>query len=139
MPLLVLLFPFQLQTATVTIEDAVGAALGRHPDVVAAGAQIDVARAQARQARAPLLPQVDMSGRYACARSAASAGSAGDAGSSSGDSFSASLSAGMLLWDFGQSRNRWRAALAVSDAAKGDANTVREAIVLEARLAFLDA
>ena len=60
MPLLVLLFPFQVAaaapTATVTIDDAVGAAIANHPDVVVAGAQTDIADAQARQSRASLLP-----------------------------------------------------------------------------------
>ncbi|HWM84346.1 MAG TPA: TolC family protein, partial [Kofleriaceae bacterium] len=118
-----------------TLEDAVGAALANHPDVVAAGAQTDIADAQARQARAPLLPQVDLSGRYGYSWS----DPGDDLPSSSGDSYSASLSGGMLLWDFGQTRNRWRSALASKDAAEGDAEAVRHALVLDARLAFLDA
>jgi outer membrane protein len=148
MSLLVLLFPFQVQAAapppaapateTVTLEDAVGAALANHPDVVAAGAQTDIADAQTRQARAPLLPQIDVSGRYGYSWSESS--SLGDEDDiRSGDSYSASLSGGMLLWDFGQSRNRWRSALASFDAAKQDAESVRQAIVLDARLAYFDA
>ena len=45
----------------------------------------------------------------------------------------------MLLWDFGQARNRWRSALAASDAAESDAEAARQTIVLDARLAFFDA
>lgn len=141
MPLLVLLFPFQVEaaaaTATVTIDDAVGAAIANHPDVVVAGAQTDIADAQARQARAPLLPQIDASGRYGYSWSDPPGDSMSERGGS--DSYSASLSGGMLLWDFGQTRNRWRSALAASEAAEGDAEAARQTIVLDARLAFFDA
>jgi outer membrane protein len=155
MPLLVLLFPFQVEvaaagataaataTSTVTIDDAVGAALANHPDVVAAGAQTDIADAQARQARAPLLPSVDLTGRYGYSwRDSGGNGDLPDDVEGRGggsDSYSASLSGGLLLWDFGQTRNRWRSALAGADAAEGDAEAVRQGIVLDARLAFLDA
>jgi outer membrane protein len=150
MPLLVLLFPFQVEAAappappaqappaaTVTLDDAVGAALSRHPDVVAARAQTDIARAQARQARAPLLPQLDATGRYNYSWSDERSSIDGESGGS--DSYSATLSGGLLLWDFGQTRNRWRSALAASEAAEGDAESVRQGIILDARLAFLDA
>ena len=163
MSLLVLLFPFQVAalapmpaagspapppvSATVTIDDAVGAALAHHPDVVVAGAQIDAAHAQARQARAPLLPQLNASGRYDYSWSDSS-GRFGDPGTgtgtgngsgSSGDSYSASLSGGVLLWDFGQTKNRWRSALESADAVEGGAEATRQTTVLEARLAFFDA
>ena len=106
---------------------------------MAAGAQTDIAGAQARQARAPLLPQVDLTGRYGYSWSESNGLDEDGDGLRSGDSFSASLSGGMLLWDFGQTRNRWRSALASFDAAKRDAESVRQAIVLDARLAFFDA
>ena len=145
MPLLVLLFPFQVAaaapgaTATLTIDDAVGTALANHPDVVAAGAQIEIADAQARQARAPLLPQLDLTGRYGYSWTDSGSATNATADSSSGDSYSATLSGGLLLWDFGQSANRWRSAKAATAAAEGDAETVRQTTILNARLAFLDA
>jgi outer membrane protein len=141
MSLLALLLPLQVAaaapTATVTIDDAVGAAIANHPDVVVAGAQTDIADAQARQSRASLLPQVDATGRYGYSWSDPPGDSLSERGGS--DSYSASLSGGMLLWDFGQARNRWRSALAASDAAESDAEAARQTIVLDARLAFFDA
>jgi outer membrane protein len=155
MPLLALLFPLQIAaaaptaTATVTIDDAVGSAIAHHPDAVAAGAQSDVAHAQARQARAPLLPTLDATGRYGYSWTDLGGSGAVDqgdggagggfSGGRSGDSYNASLSGGLLLWDFGQTVNRWRSAAAASDAAAGDADSVRQAIVLNARVAFFDA
>src|SRR5262245_18094216 len=145
MSLLAFLLPLQVaagappappaETATITLDAAVSAALARHPDVVVAGAQTKVADAQARQARAPLLPQVDVTGRYGYSWSESSG--LDDGGGD--DSWSASASAGLLLWDFGQTRNRWRSALAASEAAGQDAESVRQAIALDARLAFFDA
>ncbi|HTE53048.1 MAG TPA: TolC family protein [Kofleriaceae bacterium] len=158
MPLLVLLFQLQVAgavptapvtppttapaappaaTETLTLEQAVGAALAHHPDVVVAGAQTEIARAGARQARAPLLPQLGVTGRYGYQWRDTGDDEFGDGGGS--DSFSATASGNLLLWDFGQTRNRWRSALAASDAANQDAETVRQGIVLNARLAFLDA
>ena len=150
MPLLALLFPLQISAAaptaaaTVTLDDAVGAAIAHHPDVVAAGAQTDVAHAQARQARAPLLPTLDATGRYGYSWTDSGGSSidgdvTGSSSGRSGDSYSASLSSGLLLWDFGQSVNRYRSAVASSDAAEGDAESVRQSIVLSARVAFFDA
>jgi len=144
---LLLLFPFQVAGAapasaappapTVTLEDAVGAALTNHPDATVAAAQTDIADAQVRQARAPLLPEVGLTGRYDYAWSDSLADDAPEA--SGDDSYGATLSGSLLLWDFGRSRNRWRSATAAFEAAKGDADGTRQAIVLEARLAYFDA
>lgn len=151
MPLLALLFPLQVAGAvpasppapsaaaaeTLTLDEAVDTALRNHPDVVVARAGARIARAGARQSRAGLLPQVGLSGRYGYEwRERSGDGALGEGGS---DSYSASASAGLLLWDFGQTRSRWRSALAATDAADQDAETTRQAVVLNARLAYLDA
>jgi len=121
----------------VTLEGAIETALRQHPDLRAADAQVEQARARADVARAPLLPQLDLSARYT-----ASAGSRPGEGFRSyddGHSYSAGLDASLLLWDFGRTRDRWRAARASAEAQGHDEEVTRRDVRLAVELAFFDA
>jgi outer membrane protein len=132
MSLLLLAMAAQLQV--VTIDQAVDAALANHPEAQVARASVGIARARVRQARAPLLPDLGASASYSY-----SARDGVGVPLTHGDAYSASLSAGVLLWDFGRARDRWRSAEASAEATAGSAAATVEDLVLAVRLAFIDA
>lgn len=119
--------------ATLTLDEAVSTALSSRPSLRAARGQARSAEASARVARGALLPQVGVDGRYSVSRDVAPGGSP----VTEGDSASASLAADLLLWDFGRTSSRWRAAQASSTAAGEDAQASARDVVLEVRLAYL--
>lgn len=121
---------------TLTLDEAVRIGLDRHPEVAAASGQVVAAQAQARQSRAPLLPQLELSGRYGMDARWEPGG--GLAPSQQG-SRSAGLGASVLLYDFGQTRKRWQAAQSSAEAVQQDLAATKEDVVLAVRLAFLDA
>lgn len=129
-----LLLAMAAQLEVVTIDQAVNAALASHPEAQVARASVGIARQRVRQARAPLLPDLSGSASYSY-----SARDAVGATLSHGDSYNAGLSAGVLLWDFGRTRDRWRAAEASAEATAGSAAATVEDLVLGVRLAFIDA
>lgn len=119
--------------ATLTLDEAVSTALSGRPSLRAAQGQARSAEASARVARGALLPQVGVDGRYSVSRDVAPGGSP----VTEGDSASASLGADLLLWDFGRTSSRWRAARASAAAAGEDARASARDVVLEVRLAYL--
>jgi outer membrane protein len=126
------LLALALAAPALTLEEAVAAALARRPAVRAAQGQAAAAEASARETRGALLPQVGLDARYGLRRDWPEGGGR----SVAGDAASASLSADALLWDFGRTRDRVRAARASADAAARDAETTARDVVLEARLAY---
>jgi outer membrane protein len=90
-----------------TIEDALRTARANHPQLQASRAQTEASVGRANQAKAPLLPQVSGSAYYQRASSHASV-----LGASGSNSYYAGLSASELLYDFGQTTGRWKAAKA---------------------------
>ncbi|MGI5864266.1 MAG: TolC family protein [Myxococcales bacterium] len=129
----ILLLALALQASPLTIEQAVETALSNHPDLRAASSQADSASARARASRGPLLPQV---------RASASAGYGArdpweQAIVSNGD-LGAAVSADVLLYDFGRTRNQWRSAQASAEATAHSAQAVAADVVLNVRLAFFD-
>ncbi|HEX9053139.1 MAG TPA: TolC family protein [Anaeromyxobacter sp.] len=128
---------------TLTIDDAIAAAVANRPTIRASREAAAAAEAAAREARGALLPQIGLAGSYTHARvwnartpaTAVAAGAPATSGSSS-DSSSATLSGDLLLWDFGQTANRWRSARSSARAASDDARATVEASILEARQAY---
>lgn len=114
-----------------TLDEAVAAALARRPAVRASRDQAAAAEAAAREARGALLPQVGLDGRYTHARTAPPGGPV-----TSTDTNTASLSGDVLVWDFGRTSSRWRAARSSAEAAAQDARATARAAALEARLAY---
>lgn len=118
---------------TLTLDDAVAAALARRPTLRAARGQAAAAEAAAREARGALLPQVGLDARYALSRD----WPAGGGSSVTGDSASGSVSADVLVWDFDRTRSRLRAARSSAEASAKDAEATARDVVLEARAAYL--
>jgi len=131
----------------VTLDDAVQSAREHQPQLRQARANTAAADARARQAFAPLLPQVTASAGYQ--RSTANAitrpGSASVAGSGKGpswdtfNSFSDSVQASQLLFDFGSQPNRYRSAKALAEAQAATERATALQIDFNVRFAYFDA
>jgi outer membrane protein len=128
-PLLALLLA---AAPVLTLDEAVETARARRPSLGAARGLAEAAEASAREARGPLLPQLDLAGRYTLSRE----DPPGRGNAATSDTLSGSLSADQLLWDFGRTSNRWRSARASADAAEKDADAAARDVVLEVRLAY---
>ena len=110
-----------------TLDEAVQTARSRQPQLREARANADAARAIADELRAPLLPQVAATVGYQrgtanfIARPGVPATNAATAGSTSSattyDFFSSGITVSQLLYDFGQTSQRWRAQQAFARSA----------------------
>jgi outer membrane protein len=117
-----------------TLDEAVGLARQNQPQLRQARAGTEAAAARANEARSPLLPQV--SGAVSYARSSQN----GRVGfSPSAESLSAAGTASQLLWDFGQTPNRYRAARAGADAQREAEQATGLQVVLGVRTAYFTA
>src|SRR6185295_5117562 len=119
---------------TLTLDQAVKAAVERHPTVRGAQASELAAEASADQARAPLLPSLTASATYNV-----SGNSANDTLGDPGQTLRGSLDADILVWDFGQTSSQWRSAQASADSARFDTRQARLDVVLSVRVAFFQA
>src|SRR5256885_15471653 len=121
----------------VTLDEAVQTARAHHPQLRQAHASTDAARAIADEARAPLLPQV--AATAGCQRGTANfiarpgvpATNAATAGTSTSattyDFFSSGITVSQLLFDFGQTSQRWRSQQAsAQSAAELEISAVRQ-------------
>ena len=103
-----------------TLDEALRLARANHPQLQAARAQTEVSTAKVEEAKAPLLPQVSGNASYQrSTRNAATTmilpggGTATVTGVSSGNSYNAGVTASELIYDFGQTTGRWKAAKAI--------------------------
>jgi outer membrane protein len=130
------------------LDDAVTTALQNQPTVLVARAQTEAAAGRVEQARSGYLPQVTGTALYErihgnSTSRAASAGigpvtaTAGNAATY--DLFSAGLSATQLIWDFGQTIDRTKAASASRDAQQSSERTAKQQAMLQVRRAFFQA
>jgi outer membrane protein len=126
-----------------SLDEAVKTAEAQQPTARQAAAQTDAARARAVQARAPLLPQVTGSavyqrGTYNCVQRP---GSFACSGSSlhTANYFNFGVTASQLLYDFGQTTGKWRAAQASAESTAQTERATRLQVVLGARTAFFNA
>lgn len=131
---------------TVTLDDAVAAAVAHRPTLRASREAAAAAEAAARVVRGALLPQVGIDARYAHAWTLGSESTAAGVAAaraatavSSPDTYSGTASGDVLLWDFGRTSSRWRSAQSSAEAASDDARTTEQAAVLEARVAYFGA
>jgi outer membrane protein len=140
--------PDRVATETVVhLADALRAARAHHPALDVARGTLTTAEGQADYARAALLPQLNGSASYTRATSnfVPQPGGTTPLAQQSTTSFATTplwrvgLSASQLLYDFGESINRWRAAGASADAA-GESVRVAAALVdYNTRVAFFSA
>ncbi|HYS82789.1 MAG TPA: TolC family protein [Anaeromyxobacteraceae bacterium] len=128
-----------------TLADAERNAREHQPQLAQARFTADAASARADEARAPLLPQVSgtasyqrLTGNFAprpgVLPSATTARTA--ASWATFDYFSFGLTASQLVYDFGQTSGRWRAAQASADAQRGSERATASQTLLTVRSAF---
>ena len=136
----------------VTLDEAVRVAREHQPQLRQAQFGIRAAQARADEARAPLLPQVTATAGYQrttanfIGRPGSVPQNSGGAGAASTGSrldtfnfFNTSIGVSQLIWDFGQTLDRFRAASAQADASVETERATALQIVLNARSAFFDA
>jgi outer membrane protein len=132
-----------------TLEQALATAREHQPQVVAAAAAARAALARVDEAHAPLLPQISGVGTYqrATANFVSRPGSLPrQLGTSSGSEsiesfgyFNAGLNLNYLLFDFGQTRARWRSAEASYDSQRDSQRTTESLVLFDVRTAFFQA
>jgi outer membrane protein len=143
----------------VHLDDAVHTAIKQQPSILEARAATEAASGRADQARSGLLPQITASATYqrvhgslgARAGTTTGAGAAPATGAapvagattvaSTGtyDYFSAGASASQLIWDFGQTYERFRAANRLIDTSRANEQTTELQVVLNVRRAYFHA
>jgi outer membrane protein len=131
------------------LDDAVTTALEHQPSVLVARAQTEAAEGRIIQARSPYLPQVTGIAGYQRIHGSPSSrttttgaatvatGTAGPAATY--DFFTAGITATQLIWDFGQTIGRTKAAAASRDAQQASERTTRQQVTLQVRQAFFQA
>lgn len=127
-------------------------AIEQQPQILAARATVDVAQAQADQLRAPMLPQVVGQASYTRETgnvaprpglTTASATAVGGAGNSifatSYDYWNFNATATQLLYDFGQTYQKYKAADATVEVQRYAEAVARLGVVLNVRTAYFNA
>jgi len=114
-----------------TLDQALKTAAERQPQLRQAAASTAAAQARADQARAGLFPQLKLSAGYDYGT-----GSFGGATSGPGSSYSATVSGSQLVWDFGQTWNRWQSAGATADSAARTEDSAKLAAASHLRSLF---
>jgi outer membrane protein len=130
----------------VTLAEAERAALEQQPQMRVARAATDIAEGEANQARAPLLPQVTgtasytrETGNYALRPGVAGFGAGGSVFSNSYDLWSFGLTGTQLIYDFGQTSEKYHAADLNVDAQRYSEQATRLTVVLNVRTAYFNA
>lgn len=113
-----------------SLQEALETALARHPQVAAAVATEDAAAARVGQARAPWLPQVNLSGQLSDRYNYNFDTSRNDV------IYGAQASLSQLIYDFGRTSGRIDAAKAGARAAAGDRQNTQAQIALGAVSAY---
>lgn len=131
---------------TLTLDAALDAAKRSQPRLTQARANTAASRARVDQAGSGLWPQVSANVGYQHTegedRTVVGTGTAGTTGtvvSGSRNYFNASLSASQLIWDFGQTVGRKRAAAASAEASAKSEHTAAQDVALDVRLSFFTA
>jgi outer membrane protein len=134
-----------------TLQQAIETAKLHQPALRQAAADAMAARQRSYEARAPLLPQLNLNLGYTRRTFNAVTGAAAGAGLGSGgataqpptfnttDAFSGNLTLTQLIWDFGQTWNRFQASQSSADASQQDAETKLQTSLFGVRTAFFAA
>jgi len=128
------------------LDEAVAAGLEHQPSVLTAKAQTEAASGRVEQARSGYLPQVTGNALAERVHGSASVRATPNAvpttvgtGGQTYNVFSFGVSASQLIWDFGQTIDRTRAASASRDAQESNERTARFEAALSIRQAFFQA
>ena len=125
-----------------SLDEALQIGLSRQPQLRQAQASTEASRARVDQALAPLLPQVSGTASWQRSTSEERASLAGiGVGSSSGsrDLYSVGATGKLLVWDFGQTSGRWRAAQALAAGQSQSERATRAGVALGIRTTYFDA
>ena len=143
--LLALLFAQAVSPAALGLEEAERVALERQPQLRAARGSTQAAQGRVEQSRAPLLPQLSATADYERTTQnflfrPGGAQRPGQTTSWSSIGFTdSSIALSQLLWDFGQSTNKWHSAEASARSAADQEQSTRQQILLQVRTAFFNA
>ena len=133
---LVLLAALLSAGRVVTLAEALRSAREKQPQLRQARATSEAAAARAREALAPMLPQLQANAGYLRKTTHAIPGSFT---SPSPNSFSDSVTASQLLWDFGGTPFRWKSAEAQADAQLAQEHVTALQVDFTVRSAYFDA
>jgi outer membrane protein len=129
-----------------TLDQAVNTALQRQPSLRQARAGTDAAEGRTEQARAGYLPQLSGTASYLRTTSnfAPRPGAnptlmPGRKSWQTFDFFNFGLAASQLIYDFGQTNGRWRAAEAAEEAFKATEQTIRQQVIFGVQRAYYQA
>lgn len=128
---------------TLSLQQAIAMALKTHPDMLAATFRQENARAESRNVHAALSPRIDATlGYYPTKTSVIPSNGAFTTRQS--EAFHADVTASYLLWDFGRSDDRYRAALHKNSEADANREASKNILIEAVRLryftlAYLDA
>ncbi|XXF79638.1 TolC family protein [Myxococcaceae bacterium GXIMD 01537] len=121
---------------TLTLEEALRTAAERQPQLRQAQSNTDSARARADQTRAGLLPQVNINANYQYSTSTSSTDST--VAVRRGGSYSVGATASQLLYDFGQTANRYRASRESAEAQADSQSQTRLNVLATAGTAYFN-
>jgi outer membrane protein len=134
---------------TLTLDEALATARARQPLIHQAAAGTQAAAARADEALSPLLPQVSGSANYqrATANFTSRPGSLPSQISGGGSAaswntfnyFNLGLSASQLIYDFGQSRSRWRSSQASAESQRASERTTLDQVLFSVRSSYFQA
>ncbi len=133
------------QVNVLTLDDALRNAREQQPQLRQAHAGTGAARAASDIARAPLLPQLSAAAAYQLAtgncvpRSGSTCAAAPPASYAPFNFYSANLSASQLIWDFGATLDRWRAARASERWLEEPERATALVVLFTTRTAFFTA
>ncbi len=132
---------------TLSLQEALDTAKKNQPVLKQAAADYEAARQRSFEARAPLLPQLNMSATYTRRTTNQVQGAVVGFSSTTStpyafhlsNSFGANLTLSQLIWDFGQTWDRWRSAQVTADAFGQDEQTHVQTSLYGVRTAFFAA
>ncbi len=136
-------------TLALSLADAERAAVSEQPQVILARTQTAAADARAREARAPLLPQLTGTGEYLRetgnfaprpgAIPSTSTATPASSLSTTYDFWTFGLTANQLIYDFGQTWGRYKAAQATTEAQRAAEQALKLQILFNVRKAYYNA
>jgi outer membrane protein len=143
--LLAILLAQAAPARVLTLEEAQRVAQERQPLLRAARGNTQAAEGRVEQSRSGLLPQLSAAADYQRAtnnflfRPGVASRSGVTTSWSSVDIFDSSVTLSQLLWDFGQTSNRWRSTQASARATADQERSTWLQVVLQVRVVFFNA
>jgi len=143
--LLAILLAQAAPARVLTLAEAQRVAQERQPQLRAARGSTQAAEGRVEQSRSGLLPQLSASADYQRAtnnflfRPGVAARTGVATSWSSINVFDSSVTLSQLLWDFGQTSNRWRSAQAFARSASDQERSTWQQVILQVRVAFFNA